>query len=98
MFDIKKQADYKKMAEMLRELTNAEVATQIMGENHFHFGITKDDIPMMIVCYQDGTLSFAPFRNLSNPTVNDCEYINMSIAPSVDDFCGVLQALKSMVI
>jgi len=97
MLNVKRQEDYKRFAENLRELTGCEVEVKIMGQNHFHFGlISKEGIPIIIICWDKEVLSFAPFRKLSDDVAN-VEYINMCIAPNIDDFCNVLQVLKKIV-
>lgn len=96
---LKKVINYKEIAKEIEIATGMNVSVKIMkGKDHFHFGLTdENELPIGIVCYDEGKLSFAPFRKLDD-NINDAEYINFVYAPLTNAFLKTFKALSDLVL
>lgn len=92
--EIMKVKNYKVFAENLKQKTGCEVNIKIMETNHIHYQLTKDGIPLGVLCVDDGEASFAPF--VTHDTAQDSQYINVVYMPMLDDFIAVLKVFDEL--
>ena len=95
--NIKKTHDYIKFGNEVEQLTGCEVKYKLMGDKHAHYEISSKGIPLGILCYCEGELSFAPFRSFDNAATNE-EFIYFKHAPSFEEFTRVLVKLGTLVL
>lgn len=93
--EIMKVKNYKVFAENLKQKTGCEVNIKIMEKaNHIHYQLTKDGIPLGVLCVDEGEASFAPFA--THDTARDEQYINVAYMPMLDDFIAVLKVFGEL--
>ncbi len=93
--EIMKVKNYKVFAETLKKKTGCEVNIKLMKDNnHIHYQMTKDGIPLGVLCVDKGEASFAPF--VTHETVRDDQYINVKYMPMLDDFIEVLKVFSEL--
>ena len=93
--EIMKVKNYKVFAETLKKKTGCEVNIKLMKDNnHIHYQMTKDGIPLGVLCVDKGEASFAPF--VTHETARDDQYINVKYMPMLDDFIEVLKVFSEL--
>ena len=97
--EIKTVKNYKDLANKFKEITKSdEVKIKIMcGDNHYHFGMIKDGLPIATICYDSGTISVAPFIKIENAASED-SWINVNKLPIFDDFVTLMNGLKELIV
>ena len=92
--EIMKVKNYKVFAETLKKKTNCEVNIKLIGTDHTHYQLTKDGIPLGVLCIDKGEASFAPF--VTHETAQNDQYINVQYMPMIEDFISVLRVFDEM--
>ena len=92
--EILKVKNYKTFAEMLSRKTGCKVDIKILTHTHIHYQLSKDGLPMGVLCIDDDEPSFAPFVSHDNAT--DDQYINVQYMPLFDDFIKLLKVFAEM--
>lgn len=92
--EIIKVKNYKAFAETLKKKTDCEIRIGLMDTDHTHYQLTKDGIPLGVLCVNKGEASFAPFVTLE--TAKNDQYINVQYMPMIDDFIGVLKVFSEL--
>lgn len=98
--EIKKIKNYKDLANKFKEITKCDEVkiSEMRGNNHYHFGMIKDGMPIATICYEDGELSVAPFIRVEDSNTNGNEWINVNKLPIFDDFVVLMEGLKELVV
>jgi len=96
MFGINTKHNYNEFSKTLRDLTQCDVEIRIMATNHVHYGLTKCGICIMVLCFNNGELSFVPFKNVNDATIQNCEYISTDYAPSFETFADALTSISNL--
>lgn len=94
--EVVKFKNYKAFAEELKTKTGCDnVNIKLMsGNNHYHFQLDKMGVPIGIVCYDNGNISFAPF--VSHETAHNEQYISMNKFPMLEELIGTMVVLRDM--
>ena len=98
--EIKTIKNYKDLANKFKEITKCdEVKIKLMGDdNHYHFGMSKDGLPIAVICYDDGDITVSPFSTLDNCPDSSESWINVNKLPIFDDFVILMEGLKELVV
>ena len=97
---INKIKNFKELGEKLKEITKCdEFKLKIINEsnNHFHFGMIKNNYSLAVICYNDGEISIAPFENVDNDIPNEC-YLSIGCLVFLNEFIDLMNGIKSLVI
>jgi hypothetical protein len=97
MLGIKKKANYIEFGNKILEMSGCKGTYEIIGENHFHYELNKNGMVIGILCYDNGDLSFAPFKSFKDRGINNC-YISFDLVPSFKDFTETLTKLGELVL
>lgn len=92
--EIYKVKNYKKFADELKVKTRCDVDVKIIGQDHFHYQLSKDGLSLGILCIDEGDASFAPF--VTHETARNDNYLNLQFLPLFDDFVSLLSVFKDM--
>ncbi len=92
--EIMKVKNYKVFAETLKKKTDCEVNIKLMAADHTHYQLTKDGIPIGVLCIDKGEVSFAPF--VTHETFKNDQFINVQYMPMIDDLIKVLKVFNEM--
>lgn len=92
--EVMKIKNYKAFAETLKRKTGCDVNIKLLEANHEHYQLSKDGIPLGVLCLDKGEASFAPF--VSHETARNDQYINVKYMPMLDDFIAVLRVFGEL--
>ena len=98
--EIKTVKNYKDLANKFKDITKCDqVKIEILsGDNHYHFGMLKDGLPIATICYDNGSLSVSPFTRVEDSHTTGDVWINVNKLPIFDDFTILMNGLKELVI
>ena len=96
--EIKTIKNYKDLALKFKEITKCDnVDIKILGDNHFHFAMSKMGVSIALICYNNGNITVAPFEDNDSTDIDRC-FISPSYFPAFDDFAILMNGLKELVI
>ena len=98
--EINKVKNYKDLGNKFKKITKCdEVKILVMsGNNHYHFGMVKDGMPVATICYDNGNIAVTPFTAVEDSRTEAGLWINANKLPIFDDFVVLMKGLMDLVV